>query len=345
MGAPATATAATTKARKVLVKAITGPIRAIGAVGGNKITFNVLECTVDGKSSNGSDLTTDEAKQIKWVIKEATSKKSGDSYKLVVGRELATGIGKTLEYTIPTGMIGNAIVAMAYVNSPSAEIAQWVKISDKLNFLPSRTTHIALTETFPVIRETDKLNPVFKAQWDAFAKALEDAKAKVDIQSTLRSLGRAYMMHYCALVANGRIKPWEVPDGISSLGEDTGPVGVEWSHTQADGRVDLAKSKRAANDMKVLFRLAHPASLTSNHVLGKAVDVSIEWSGTIKIAEKGSMKEGKAVAGKEHEIKTAPRHGGTITEPAGNKELRDVAATYGVKKMLTDAPHWSVDGR
>jgi len=80
VGIPATATAATTKARKVLVKAITGPIRAIGAVGGNKITFKVLECTVDGKHSNGNDLTADEAKQIKWVVKEAASKQSGNSY-------------------------------------------------------------------------------------------------------------------------------------------------------------------------------------------------------------------------------------------------------------------------
>lgn len=345
MGIPATATAATTKARKVLVKAITGPIRAIGAVGGNKITFKVLECTVDGKGSNGNDLTADEAKQIKWVVKEATSKQSGNSYKLVVGRELATGTGKTLEYTIPTGMIGNAVVAMAYVNTPSTEIAQWVKISDKMNFLPSSSTHLALTTTFPVNRETEKLDPGFKVQWEAFAKALEDAKAKVDIVSTLRSLGRAYMMHYCALVANGQIKPWEVPDGIKSLGEDTGPVGIEWSHTQADGRVDVAKSKQAANAMKMLFGIAYPASLTSNHVNGKAIDVSIEWSGTLKIAEKGTMKDGKAVAGKEHEIKTTPRHGGKKADPAGNKELRDVAATYGVKKMLTDAPHWSVDGR
>ncbi len=345
MGIPAKATAATTKARKLLVKAITGPIRAIGAVGGNKITFKVLNCTVDGKNSNGSDLTTDEAKQIKWVVKEATSKHSGNTYKLVVGRELATGTGKTFDYTIPTGMHGKAVVAMAYVNSPSSDIAQWVKISDKMNFLPSSTTHPALTTTFPEIRETDKLDPGFKTKWDAFAKALKDAGADVNIASTLRSLGRAYMMHYCAMVASGQIKPWEVPDGIRSLGQDTGPVGIEWSHKQADGRVDLAKSKQAASAMKMLFQIAYPASLTSNHVQGKAIDVFITWPGTLKIKEKGTMKAGKDVAGKEHDIKTTPKHGGKKGEPAGNKELREVAATYGVIKMLTDAPHWSVDGK
>ena len=345
MGIPAKATAATPKARKLLVKAITGPIRAIGAVGGNKITFKVLDCTVDGKNSNGNDLTADEAKQIKWVIKEATSKQSGNTYKLAVGRELAKGTGKTFDYTIPTGMLGKAVVAMAYVNSPSSEISQWVKISDMINFLPSSTTHPALTTTFPENRETDMLDAGFKTKWDAFAKALKDAGADVDIASTLRSLGRAYLMHYCAMVASGQIKPWEVPDGIRSLGQDTGPVGIEWSLTQADGRVDLAKSKQAANAMKMYFQIAYPASLTSNHVQGKAIDVFITWPGTLKIKEKGTMKAGKEVAGKEHEIKTTPKHGGKQGEPAGNKELREVAATYGVLKMLTDAPHWSVDGK
>ena len=46
--------------------------------------------------------------------------------------QLATGIGKTFDYTISTGMLGKAVVAMAYVNSPSSEIALWVKISDNV---------------------------------------------------------------------------------------------------------------------------------------------------------------------------------------------------------------------
>ncbi len=39
------ATTAKPKVRKVLVKEITGPIRAIS---GEKITFELLKCTVDG---------------------------------------------------------------------------------------------------------------------------------------------------------------------------------------------------------------------------------------------------------------------------------------------------------
>lgn len=311
--------------------------------GGDELTFEVLECLIDGKRSKRSDLSEEEAKQIKWIIKEATRQPSGQSFKLVVGRELATGTGATFDYTV-TSPAGSAVVAMAYVNAPSQDVAQWVKISTNPNFQPSNSTHMALTTTFPEITEKEKLEEPFKAKWLAFSDALEAAGAFVDINSTLRSLGRAYMMHYCERVANGTIKPWEVPDGIVSLGQDTGPVGMEWSHTTDDGRVDVAKSKRAASQMMRLFEIAYPASLTSNHVKGKAIDVYIEWTGTLKIQEKDSKdKDGKTVAGKEHEIKSTPRHGGTKSEPAGNKELRAVAETYGIYKNIKDAPHWSAE--
>ncbi len=268
------------------------------------------------------------------------------SSKLVVGSELSKGTGKKLEYTVPVGMVGKAVVAMAYVNSPSNDIAQWVKISTANNFQVSNSTHVALTSTFPEVKDKEKLDKDFKEKWDNFAKALKDAGAAVTIASTRRSLGRAYMMHYSSLVAHGKIKPWEVPDQITNGLGTTGHVGVEWSHTKADGRVDEIKSKQAANQMMVGFEIAYPASLTSNHVKGKAIDVSIEWAGTLKIKEKGGKdKDNKETSGKEREIKTTPRHGGKKGEPAGNKELREVADTYGVKKHLTDAPHWSIDGK
>jgi len=349
MGVPATAVKA--KVRTVLVKEMTGPIRAIP---GEKITFKILKCTVDGKASDGSDLTDDEAKKINWVIKEATSKPFSAavgsshvaSYKLVVGRELSRATGKQIDYTIPGGMAGKAVAAMAYVNSPSNDIAQWVKIAIDKNFQASSTSHKALT-TFPQIDKVDKLDNDFKEKWDAFQAALDAAGADVTISSTLRSLGRAYLMHYSTLLAKNKIKPWEIPDQITnSLGNNTGQVGVEWSHTLADGRVDESKSKKSASAMMQFFKIAYPASLTSNHVRGKAIDVSISWSGTLKIKEKGSKgKDDKAIEGKVHEIKSTPRHGGTKAEPAGNKELREVAESFGVHKLLTDAPHWSVDGK
>lgn len=143
------------------------------------------------------------------------------------------------------------------------------------------------------------------------------------------------MMHYSALVANGKIKPWEVPDSIHIRGESS-HARIEWTHTDSNGRVDEKASRQGAKEMMIKFKMAHPAALDSNHVRGKAVDVSITWSGVLKIKDK---------KGKEHEIKTTPRHGGTPTEPSGNKELKSVAETYGVKKLLAnDPPHWSENG-
>lgn len=264
----------------------------------------------------------------------------------MVGGELKKATGKFFEFTIPLGMVGKAVVATAYINTPSSKIVQWVKVSASEDFQPSSTSHKALT-AFPQIVSVEKLDTKFKGEWKAFAKALVDAGADLEYESTKRSLGRAYMMHYCTLLSKGKIKSWEIPDQMTNkLGEITGHVGVEWSHSAADGRVDEAKSIKAATAMMLLFKIAYPASLTSNHILGKAVDVLIEWTGTLKIKEMGSVgKDNKETDGKVHEIKTTPRHGGKKGDPAGNKELIKIAKTYGIKKHLTDAPHWSVDGR
>lgn len=54
----------------------------------------------------------------------------------------------------------------------------------------------------------------------------------------------------------------------------------------------------------------------------------------------------KEVERKTDETKSTLYHNGTKAERAGNKEeLREVAETYGVYKLLTDAPRWSTDGK
>lgn len=323
----------TTGVRKVRVQAITGPIRAMNAVGGTRLAFQLLECTVDGRKSDGRDLTADEARQIQWLAREATGKPWGKSYKLVPGRELATGSGKTFEYTshLPAN---HALVVQAYVGSPSDDVAHWVKLSTNPNFRPSGGNHSAITLKYPEIKDPKRLEEPFKSHWDAFQAALEAAGARVVVGSTLRSLGRAYMMHYCGLVANDKIKPWEVPDEVVGECERAAPE-IEWTHLDSNGRVDLEKSKRAARDMMRVFEIAHPAALFSNHTRGLAIDATIRWAGTLKIKDK---------TGKVHEITTTPRHGGLPGEAAGNAELRKVAETYGVRKLLNDPPHWSIDG-
>jgi hypothetical protein len=58
--------------------------------------------------------------------------------------------------------------------------------------------------------------------------------------------------------------------------------------------------------------------------------MNISWAGTLKIAD----ANGQVVR-----ITTTPRTG------AGNQQLWQVGATYGVIKLQSDPPHWSDDGR
>ena len=74
--------------------------------------------------------------------------------------------------------------------------------------------------------------------------------------------------------------------------------------------------------------MAFPASLTSLHIKGEAVDMTIGWAGTLSIAD---------AAGQVHAI-GGPRSG------ESNANLHAVGATYGVKKLLSDPPHWSSTG-
>jgi hypothetical protein len=106
-------------------------------------------------------------------------------------------------------------------------------------------------------------------------------------------------------------------------------VDIEWNHG------DLAKSKAGALEMVNGFGLAvpprsiNPPSLTSNHISGKAVDMTIKWTGTIKVKKKD---------GSEVSVTYSPNVN-------TNAVLHSIGESYGVKKLKTDAPHWSYNGR
>src|SRR5262245_11631460 len=84
-----------------------------------------------------------------------------------------------------------------------------------------------------------------------FIAALKAAGAKVVVTSTLRDASRAYVMHWCYLLAKGSVKPSAVP-------KRTG-VNIEWDHG------DDAESKKAAQEMVDLFDIAFLPALTSRH--------------------------------------------------------------------------------
>jgi hypothetical protein len=160
----------------------------------------------------------------------------------------------------------------------------------------------------------DLIQP-FRDNVAAFLKALKDAGAGVTISATRRNPVRAQLMHYSWRVAKGLVAPNKVP-ALPGL-------DIRWDHG------DLARSKAGAQAMSDLFQIAFEPSLTSRHIEGRAIDMTIGWNGTIKVRDK---------QGKPREI-GAPRSGDA------NTDLHKVGATYGVIKLLSDPPHWSDDGR
>jgi hypothetical protein len=154
----------------------------------------------------------------------------------------------------------------------------------------------------------------FREKAIKFIEALKAAGAQISVSSTLRNPTRAHLMHYSGKVAGGAVAPSAVPAKAG--------CPINWDHG------NLARSKAAAQEMFHLFNIKFPASLTSLHIPGEAVDMTIGWTGILSITD---------ATGRVHAI-GAPRSGET------NGELHAVGATYGVHKLLSDAPHWSSTG-
>ena len=167
----------------------------------------------------------------------------------------------------------------------------------------------------------DDLEASFKVQAAAFIKALENAGAKVRITTTKRSAKRAYLFHWSWKIALGKCK---ASDASKMEG-----VAIQWDHA------DAGKSKSAAQEMVDGFGLAVPPkstvapSKTSNHIIGKAIDLTITWTGSIKIKK----KDGTEVAVNY------------VSNVNGNTALHAVGKSYGLIKHTGDAPHWSYNGR
>ena len=170
-------------------------------------------------------------------------------------------------------------------------------------------------------QKVDDLELSFRTNVKAFIKALTDAGATVDVTTTKRSDKRAYLFHWSWKISQGKCKP---ADAKKMIGVD-----IDWDHG------DLAKSKAGALEMVTGFGLAvpprsiNPPSLSSNHIAGKAIDMTIKWTGTIKVKKKDNT---------EVSVTYSPNVN-------ANTVLHAIGDSYGVKKLKTDAPHWSYNGR
>jgi hypothetical protein len=167
---------------------------------------------------------------------------------------------------------------------------------------------------YPNSNKLIDLVPPFRAKAERFTSALAAAGASVSVSSTLRHRTRAFLMHYSWNIAKGLIAAGQVPAHPA--------LDITWDHGVP------AKSKKAAQEMVNLFDMAYNSALNSIHIEGRAIDMTIGWTGTMTIAD---------AAGRSHAL-AAPRNG------AANTALHRVGASYGVKKLVGDPPHWSDTG-
>lgn len=174
---------------------------------------------------------------------------------------------------------------------------------------------------FPPSKSLDALIEPMRTGATQFVAALRAAGATVMVADTLRPPQRAYLMHYSFLIARQGLDPATVPAMAG--------VDIQWVHVDAAGAADVAASKAAAEKMVQTYGVVFLPVLNSRHTEGRAVDMDILWPGTLNVAR----ADGTMAA-----IASTPRTG------AANVELHAVGATYGVIKLVTDAPHWSADG-
>lgn len=174
---------------------------------------------------------------------------------------------------------------------------------------------------FPTSTSTADLIPAFRASVDAFVQALRNAGANVRINATLRPPERAYLMHWSWRIARESLDPRQVPS--------MNGVDVEWAHNNLQGGYDERLSRTAAEDMVNAYDIQYRPSLTSRHTEGRAVDMTITWTGNLSVVDAN---------GAVRNIETTPRNG-------NNSDLWRAGRSFGVIKLPGDPPHWSEDGR
>lgn len=174
---------------------------------------------------------------------------------------------------------------------------------------------------FPDAGATSALANDFRPGCEAFIAAMKAAGANVAISSTRRPAERAFLMHFSWQIHKRTLNPQNVPAKAG--------VNIDWVHRDANGAIDLNASRRAATAMVNGYNIAFRPALASRHTEGRAIDMTISWTGKLNVKKKN---------GTLTTISSTPRNG-------FNTELRSVGRTYGVTKNPNDPPHWSTDGR
>jgi len=173
---------------------------------------------------------------------------------------------------------------------------------------------------FPTSTEVSDLDSSFSGKVQRFISALKTAGATVTISATKRPAERAYLMHWAWRIAKENYNAQKVPakDGVN----------INWWHgNQADSKT----AAQAMVDKYKIDKLKVAPSLTSHHIAGKAIDMSVSWSRELTI---------KNPKGVEILIKSSPKD-------HTNAALIAVGKSFQVIHFIEvdkDKVHWSVDG-
>jgi hypothetical protein len=162
---------------------------------------------------------------------------------------------------------------------------------------------------YPTSTSLVDLAEPFRTSVSNFISALRTANGSVQVNATYRPQERAYLMHWCCMIADSGQDPAAVPPLAG--------VAIDWTHGG-----DHAGAKAGAAAMKQGYNIAFPAALVSRHTQRRAIDMTIRFAGAIQVKNKS----------------------GLVCMVAAQADLNPIGATYGVHKLLTDPPHWSDDG-
>ena len=114
----------------------------------------------------------------------------------------------------------------------------------------------------------------FKNNVVTFINVLRNSGASVVVTSTRRSKKRATLMHYAWRIGVSKdITPQQAQ--IETQKEN---IPINWIHTDSSGKYSEKISRAKALEMKNAYGMRDKASLTSNHILGKAIDMTITWT-------------------------------------------------------------------
>ena len=168
---------------------------------------------------------------------------------------------------------------------------------------------------FPTSVSLDDLTPAFCARVKAMLASLTEGGATFKINATWRPTERAYLMHYCCMIADTGLNPDDVPGKEGVL--------IDWTHGG-----NYKKAKAAAVAMKLAYNIAYPAALVSRHTQGRAIDMIINIPKRPKEITKFVGGDGKS----------------WVVGAGDLPALYKFGASFKVYKLVKDFPHWSDDG-